>query len=137
VSPYLVMLISRKETIECIWSGQPINDLAMLHVDHMIPFPVWENNNLWNLLPSSVSVNAKKLDRIPSPEFIEKRSDAIVTYWDSMYEVYPKRFSREIKTALIGSAEKTPGWHDVALDRLGEKCDYLIEIRGSGAWSLP
>jgi hypothetical protein len=96
----------------------------------MIPFPVWKNNNLWNLLPSSVSVNAKKLDRIPSPEFIKKRSDAIVTYWDSMYEVYPKRFSREINPALIGSPEKLPGWQAVARERLGEKCEYLINVLG-------
>jgi hypothetical protein len=102
----------------------------------MIPFTVWKNNNLWNLLPALESVNAKKRDKIPSPAFIDKRSDAIVTYWDRMYEIYPRRFSREINLALIGSPEKIPGWQDAALERLGEKCDYLIEVRGYDAWSL-
>jgi hypothetical protein len=75
-------------------------------------------------------------DRIPSPQFIEKRSDTIVTYWDSMYEVYPKRFYREINLALTGLPEKMPDWQDVALERLRENCDYLIEVRGFEAWSL-
>ena len=121
---------------ECVWSGKPIKDSALLHVDHMIPFAVWKNNNLWNLLPALESVNAKKRDKIPSPPFIEKRSDAIINYWDHMYEIYPRRFSREINLALIGSPEKMPGWQDAALERLGEKCDYLIEVRGFDAWSL-
>jgi hypothetical protein len=122
--------------LECVWSGKPINDIALLHVDHMIPFAVWKNNNLWNLLPALESVNAKKRDKIPSPAFIDKRSDAIVTYWDSMYEIYPRRFSREINLALIGSPEKMPGWQDMAIERLGEKCDHLIEVRGYDEWSL-
>ena len=129
-------LYQNRHALECVWSGKPINDLALLHVDHMIPFAVWKNNNLWNLLPTLESVNGKKRDRIPSPKFIEKRSDTIVTYWDSMYEVYPKRFSREINLALTGLPEKMPGWHDVALERLREKCDYLIEVRGFEAWTL-
>ena len=130
-------LYRNAHSLECVWSGKPINDIAKLHVDHMIPFSVWKNNNLWNLLPSLESVNGKKRDMIPSPAFIDKRSDAIAMYWDNMYEVYPKRFSREINLALTGSTETLPGWQDVALERLGEKCDYLIEIRGFGAWSLP
>jgi hypothetical protein len=52
-----------------------------------------------------------------------------------MHEIYPHRFSREINQALTGSPEKMPGWQDAALERLGEKCDYLIEVRGFDAWS--
>ena len=87
-------------------------------------------------MPAIESINAKKRDMIPSPDFIEKRSDAIVTNWNSMYEVYPKRFLREINIALVGSPEQSSGWQDVALERLGEKCAYLIDVRGFDAWSL-
>ena len=129
-------LFRNGHTPECVWSGKPINDIALLHVDHMIPFAVWKNNNLWNLLPALESVNAKKRDKIPSPAFIDRRSDAIVNYWDHMHEIYSRRFSREINLALTGSPEKIPGWQDVAIERLGEKCKYLIEVRGFDAWSL-
>jgi len=80
-------------------------------------------------------VNAKKRDKIPSPALIDKRSDAIITYWDHMNDVYLRRFSREINLALTGSTEKMPGWQAAAIERLGEKCDYLIEVRGFDAWS--
>ena len=86
--------------------------------------------------PALESVNAKKRDKIPSPDFIRKRSDAIISYWDSMFEVYPRRFSREINLALIGSQEKLPCWQDAAMERLGEKSEYLIDVRGFDAWSL-
>ena len=122
--------------LACVWSGKPITDMGLLHVDHMIPFSVWKNNNLWNLMPAYESINAKKRDMIPSPEFIEKRADAIVTNWNSMYEVYPKRFLREINLALVGLPEQSSGWQDVALERLGEKCAYLIDVRGFDAWRL-
>jgi hypothetical protein len=52
------------------------------------------------------------------------------------YETHPWRFSLEINLALIGSPEQMSGWQDVALERLGEKCEYLIEVRGFDAWSL-
>ena len=85
---------------------------------------------IWNLLPGTGSVNAKKRDRIPLPDFIHTRSGPIVSYRDSMSGVYPRRFSREINLALIGSPEKLHGWPDAALERLGEKCAYLT--RGPG-----
>ncbi len=75
--------------------------------------------------------------KFPHRLFIDKRSDTIVTYWDSMHEIYPRRFSREINLALIGSPEKMPGWQDVAIERLREKCDHLIEVRGYDEWRLP
>jgi hypothetical protein len=53
-----------------------------------------------------------------------------------MSEVYSKRFSRETNLALIGSPEKLLGWPDAALEWLGEKCEYLIEVREFDAWSL-
>jgi hypothetical protein len=130
-------LYQNSHALECVWSGKQINDIAKLHVDHMIPFTVWKNNNLWNLLPSLESVNGKKRDMIPSQALIDKRSDAIAMYWDSMHDVYPKRFSREINLALTGSTDSLTGWQNIALERLREKCEYLIEVRGFDAWSLP
>jgi hypothetical protein len=107
-----------------------------MHIDHMIPFSVWKNNNLWNLLPATDAVNAKKSDRIPAPAFIEKRSEAITHYWDLLHENYPARFAREIGLSLTGSSGLSQGWQDAAIHRLCEKCEYLIEIRGFDAWSL-
>lgn len=102
----------------------------------MIPFSVWKNNDLWNLLPSSDAVNAKKRDKIPTPEFIEQRKAAITRTWDLLRAEYPKRFDREIGLSLVGTTTLPSGWHDVAFEHLMEKCDYLINVRGYYAWSL-
>jgi len=80
-------------------------------------------------------VNAKKRDTIPLPVFMDKRSDAIVNYWDRMYEVYPRRFSHTINPVLTGLPDKMPGWQTAARERPGEKCDYHTKVRGSAAWS--
>lgn len=48
------------QMLECVWSGKPIRDIGSRHIDHMVPFSVWKNNNLWNLLPATNTVNAKK-----------------------------------------------------------------------------
>lgn len=129
-------LFQERHGLECVWSGRPINDLTQLHVDHMIPFSVWKNNNLWNLLPALESVNSKKSDRIPSPALISRRADAIVAYWECLYSVYPHRFSREINLALTGSLELSSDWREVAIQRLGEKCGWLVEVRGFEGWNL-
>ncbi|MCC4214428.1 HNH endonuclease domain-containing protein [Leeuwenhoekiella parthenopeia] len=38
-------------------------------IDHVIPFSVWKNKALWNLLPSAAPVDTWKYDRTPAPEF--------------------------------------------------------------------
>jgi hypothetical protein len=126
----------RNKSLDCVWSGKPITKLSSLHIDHMIPFSAWKNNDLWNLLPSSDAVNAKKRDKIPAPEFIEQRKAAITRTWDLLRSEYPKRFDREISLSLVGTTTLPSGWHDVALEHLMEKCDYLINVRGYDTWSL-
>ncbi|WP_048145888.1 HNH endonuclease domain-containing protein [Methanoplanus limicola] len=71
-----------------------------MSVDHMIPFSVWKNNDLWNLLPALNSVNSKKSDKIPSPALIEKRSDAITGYWDILHEKYRSGLKRKSQYLL-------------------------------------
>jgi hypothetical protein len=128
-------LFQEYHSIECVWSGKSIDDFAQVHVDHMIPFSIWKNNNLWNLLPALESENVKKRNRIPSPALITGRANAIVAYWECLYSVNPNRFSREINLALTGSRDLSSDWQQIAIERLKEKCRYLIEVRGYDAWN--
>jgi hypothetical protein len=129
-------IFRHNKSIDCVWSGKPVTKLQSLHIDHMIPFSAWKNNDLWNLLPSSDDVNAKKKDKIPAPEFIERRRTAITHTWDLLRQKYPERFDREIGLSLIGTKGLSSGWHDSALEHLMEKCEYLINVRGFDPWSL-
>jgi CRISPR/Cas system Type II protein with McrA/HNH and RuvC-like nuclease domain len=50
--------------VRCVWSGDTI---ARYDIDHIIPFTIWKNNDLWNLLPARPDFNNQKRDKIPSP----------------------------------------------------------------------
>lgn len=127
-------LFTAGDNPKCVWSGKILSSPAQMAVDHMIPFTVWKNNDLWNLLPSIASVNSKKSDKIPSPSLIERRSDSITGYWEVLHETFPTRFENEIDVSLSGSSRS--GWQEDAICVLADTCDYLINIRGFEGWDL-
>jgi hypothetical protein len=88
--------------LECVWSGREIRATEALAVDHAIPFSLWRNNELWNLLPATDRVNADKRDRIPGPSLIDDRAEAIVAHWRLLHTAYPVRFMNEMAVSLIG-----------------------------------
>ncbi|NBC29582.1 MAG: hypothetical protein GVY29_06270, partial [Spirochaetes bacterium] len=69
--------------IECVWSGERV---ARFDVDHAIPFALWGNNDLWNLLPAAPAVNNAKRAKLPERALIERRRAAIVEAWEMLYE---------------------------------------------------
>jgi hypothetical protein len=125
-----------QKVLECIWSGRPIKSRESLHIDHLIPFSIWKNNDLWNLLPAMKQVNLDKKDKIPSPEFIEKQKPVIRKYWSLMQESYSLKFNREMQISLTGTIASGSDWQETAIQKLKEKCHYLIEVRGFDAWNL-
>ncbi|WP_322496677.1 HNH endonuclease domain-containing protein [Chloroflexus sp.] len=49
-------------------------------IDHVIPYAVWGNNDLWNLLPTLPQVNLAKSDALPARPLLIKRKDVIIGY---------------------------------------------------------
>jgi hypothetical protein len=48
-------LFKTSDNLECVWTGVRLrNDFE---IDHVIPFDLWHNNDLWNLLPASRNVS--------------------------------------------------------------------------------
>ena len=129
-------LFKKEEYIECVWSGKPQRTMKSVHIDHFIPFSLWKNNDLWNLLPASNQVNMDKKDKIPKPEFIDERKIAIKKYWNLLRKEYPQKFDRELSISLTGTIDPQLDWQEIAIEHLKEKCAYLIDVRGFNAWSL-
>jgi hypothetical protein len=129
-------LFDKEGSIICVWSGKPIRSLSAMQIDHVLPFSIWKNNDLWNLLPARSSVNAKKNNRIPSVSFLDQRRDCIVDYWNLLHERAPQKFSREISVSLLGSRTLGDDWEEQAFNQLKEKCVYLTDIRGYEAWAM-
>ena len=87
--------------IKCVWSGKEIT--TDLNSDHIIPFSLQKNNDLWNLLPSKAKVNGSKSDRIPKSTLLDKQKDEILKYWQILHAHYTNRFTNEITYALCGN----------------------------------
>ena len=118
--------------IHCVWTGAPIRQFD---VDHVIPFSVWKNNELWNLLPSRPAVNNGKRDKIPAPALIEKQEPLILQYWDIIQTRHPERFHKELRRSLTGN-RPTNNWQHHAIEQLKNSCAYLINKRGFEAWTI-
>jgi hypothetical protein len=129
-------LLRERSVLECVWSGKLVTRDS-LHIDHLIPFSVLRNNDLWNLLPVTNQVNMDKRDKIPSPEFIEQRKSALKHYWNLLQKEHPRKFDRELSISLTGVIDPASDWLEIAVQKLIEKCRYYIEVRGFDAWSLP
>lgn len=128
-------LLSGNPAPACVWSGRPITNRTSLHIDHLIPFSVLKNNDLWNLLPATDRVNLDKKDKIPSQDCIGQQKTAILHYWNLMRREYPEKFDREMQISLTGTIEPGSDWQEIAIQKLQEKCQYFIEVRGFDAWS--
>jgi hypothetical protein len=126
-------LLRENGKIQCVWSGEWV---PKIDIDHVIPFSVWHNNDLWNLLPASPKANSNKRDRIPTPERIVQSQDQILHYWAQLEQKYPDRFRKEIQTTLLGHPVLSGEWQGHALHQLKENCTYLIEKRGYAPWTL-
>jgi hypothetical protein len=124
-------LIIKNGMLNCVWTGAALK--SNYHVDHVIPYAAWSNNDLWNLLPAKGAVNGNKKDKIPTPDLIERRRDDIVKCWEGLYGQYEERFSRELQVSLIGN-DTLDNWQDKALERLKVSCSYLINQRGFQEW---
>jgi len=88
------------EDLYCAWSGDRLSD--GYEIDHCFPFRHWPNNHLWNLLPTTSRLNAKKSDRLPSAEQLERAAERIQDWWHRAYQKtdHEPQFYEEATAAL-------------------------------------
>lgn len=125
-------VLQRIGNVYCVWTGRK---LANYDIDHLIPFSVWKNNDLWNLLPSDSRINNQKRDKIPSPKIIERQKNLILDYWEIINENQTIRFQKEIQIALLGN-HSFDSWKNIGISQLQNSCNYLIEKRGFEEWKI-
>jgi hypothetical protein len=119
--------------ITCVWSGEKVKTFA---VDHILPFSIYMNNDLWNLLPASEKINGKKSDKIPSPKKINEAKERIIEYWRllSNQKKLKDRFFREMKYGLFGGNNFPALWEDAAIEKLIHQAEVLINRHGYEEW---
>lgn len=127
-------LLENQRTLRCVWSDKNISIKSGLNLDHVVPFSVWKNNDLWNLLPASKQVNKEKSNKIPPKEKLEARREAILHYWTFLYKSEPEIFMREVKKSLLGHYEGSE-WQRISFEQLTKSCQHLIDERGFEPWN--
>jgi len=122
---------AEKDRVRCIWTGVRLSD--RYHIDHAVPFSLWQNNNLWNLVPVKASINLSKSDKIPSPELIDKSSERIKIVWRLYADTFGRQFEQEMFEGL-----GTGMGNDMndAILALKNKSEYLIGKRGFQKFEL-
>jgi hypothetical protein len=125
-------ILNKEGKVKCVWTGESI---ATYDVDHVIPFSVWKNNDLWNLLPAHPTFNNRKRNKIPAIDLIEKQKYLILHYWEIIHENEPHRFEKEIQISLLGNYPFCD-WKKIAINQLQKSCIYLINTRGNEEWKI-
>lgn len=127
--------ILSNKPLHCVWSGRTIS--SDLHIDHVIPFVAFRNNDLWNLLPSRNEINIRKSDKIPATEMLNDKNikERIIYYWENLLSKFTEQFKSEVQVSLLGKIPFTPdNWKNNSYNQLISICNYMIEERGFDPW---
>ena len=100
-------------------------------VDHVIPFDLWHNNDVWNLLPASKTANSKKSNKLPSTEILRSRKDCIVGYWELLRGKNSQRFDKEAETLLVMPLDN---WQNALYGQMCNAVEVTALQRGVGRW---
>ena len=95
-------LMESGKRVRCVWTGKPVRK-SSFEVDHCLPWAVWPCGDLWNLMPTSRSVNNEKRDLLPTAKILEKKSEHIFRWWRKAWFENPAkrdRFMTEAKASL-------------------------------------
>ena len=109
--------------------------LKRFDVDHLIPFSLWYNNDLWNLLPAARSVNLAKKDKLVSRPTLFRNRDLIIHYWRLLRSLHEKRFGLELSRSLLGRELSSASWELEAFAGLSETIETVAMQRGVQRWS--
>ena len=116
----------------CVWTERRLAD--EFDVDHAIPFVLWRNNDLWNLLPAARTVNNQKRDRLPTRSLVLARKPIIIDYWSCLREAHPERFAFEIEK-LVGVGQGASGnWENRLFNAVAEAVEFTAIQRGVERW---
>jgi SAM-dependent methyltransferase len=121
----------RLEPLECAWTGRPLRRREY-EIDHVLPFSIWRNNDLWNLLPAAPKVNREKRDRLPTRDLLGRRRPAILRCWDACQSERPARFLREAAAQVGTSSPTLPELFNALI----ESVEVTALQRGVERWSI-
>ena len=119
--------------LTCVWTRNPLSP-QRFDVDHVIPFALWHNNDLWNLVPADARANNEKRDRLVTRDLLAASRDRIIDCWKLQRNRMPQRFDVELSRTLLGRNQAEPQWEMTAFAALVEAVETLALQRGVERW---
>lgn len=104
--------LAANEAVRCVWTGRPLA-AGTIDIDHCLPWSAWPCNDLWNLLPTSRTINQRsKRERLVTGPVLASARPVIQEWWDSVYlsadTALRLRFVEEARTSLPIAKEREP-----------------------------
>lgn len=121
--------------LECTWTGRKLG--RSFEIDHVIPFAVSHNNDLWNLAPAEKSINSKKSDKLVTAKTLVSSKGRIIDNWEVLHDSAPERFELEVRRSLLHRGADSTGWLESAFSGLREKVETIAILRGVPRWDAP
>jgi SOS-response transcriptional repressor LexA/SAM-dependent methyltransferase len=120
--------------LRCVWTEDAIGPRRGFEIDHIIPFSLWHNNDLWNLVPATREANNAKRDRLVSRERLRGSRDLILDYWQTTRTSSTERFDYEIRRSLLSPSVSAANWELSAFSALSEAIESVACQRGIPRW---
>ena len=118
--------------LRCTWTDVSLQN--RFAVDHTVPFSIWHNNDLWNLLPAAEGVNARKSDKLVTKRLLLRRREPILHYWETLNDAAGDRFGVEVCRTLVRGKCDSTHWQGAAFAGLVEHVETLAIQRGLQRW---
>lgn len=125
-------IFSLSGPVHCTWTNNILG--KTFDVDHIIPYRLWHNNDLWNLVPADPKINHQKRDKLVSRGVLYRQRDRIIHSWERQRAELTQRFDREIGN-LIGRPTDPDNWQSPAFNRLAEVIEATALRRQAERWS--
>jgi len=95
--------MDQRAAVQCVWSASNLKR-DRYDIDHCFPWSRCNNNDLWNLLPTSSRANSEKGEKLPASALLQQAQPRILNWWEEAYSNTPlrNRFFIEAGAALPG-----------------------------------
>lgn len=126
--------LKKHDHIECVYSGRALTENTY-DVDHILPYSIYYNNDLWNLVPADSKVNRKKSDKILTIEALNSSKHRLEKYWEFASYTKPIHFTSELEATLRISTNES-SWRTKLFDSVVKQAETTAKHRGLPRWSI-
>ena len=124
-------IYKKEKTLYCVWTNSALKEYD---IDHVIPYSLWKNNDLWNLMPSRRDINNRKRDKIPTSALIRRQKDSIIYYWQLLKSKSENRFIYETEKLCGTSIFKKINWENELFYVFLDSIEATANQRGCERW---